>query len=111
MPALVEHPGKVKPGLLLVRSAAERAEGNGMLPLLLARQLGASLLPDIVNISLGRQYIETLLAWGRWRKVEMPLRSAIIVDRAEAVPRHGAFAMATCGRIAELKPSAGPPGA
>lgn len=110
LPALIEHLTKLQPGLLLAGSAAERGEGSGMLPYMLAQRLGAALLPAIADISLGEQYIDALQALprGRRRKVNAPLPCVVTVDHAAAPPRQSAFAKARRGRILALDLPVGP---
>jgi N,N-dimethylglycine/sarcosine catabolism electron transfer flavoprotein subunit beta len=111
LPALFEHLARLKPALILAGSAAEQGEGSGMLPYLLARRLGANLLPAIADIDLGEERIEILQALprGRRRKLSAPLPCLVTVDRAAAAPRQSAFAKARHGRILALELPAGPP--
>jgi N,N-dimethylglycine/sarcosine catabolism electron transfer flavoprotein subunit beta len=101
LPALMEHLAKLKPALLLTGSAAEQGEGTGLLPYLLARQLGANLLPAVAALSLGGANIDALQALprGRRRKLNAPLPCVVTVDRAAAPPRQSAFAKTRRGRI------------
>ena len=112
LPALVEHLVKLRPDLLLMGSAAEQGEGSGMLAYLLARQLGATLLPAIAEVWPGEQYIDALQALprGRRRKLNAPLPCVVTVDRAAAAPRQSAFAKARHGRITVLDIPVGPAG-
>ncbi len=110
LPALMEHLAKLKPALLLTGSAAEQGEGTGLLPYLLAQQLGANLLPAIAALSLGEASIEALQALprGRRRKLSAPLPCVVIVDRAAAPPRQSAFAKALRGRVLAIDIAAAP---
>jgi electron transfer flavoprotein beta subunit len=111
-PVLVEHLVGLKPGLLLTGSAAEIGEGSGLLPYLLARRLGAALLPAIAEIvSLDEGYLDALqaLPGGRRRRVRARWPCVATVDRAAPAPRQSAFAKARRGRIIVLDHPAGPP--
>ncbi len=109
--ALVAHLALLKPALILAGSAAERGEGSGMLPYLLARRLGANLLPAIAEIELGHDRIDALQALPRgWRrKLSAHLPCVVTVDRAAAGPRQSAFAKARRGRTQAVDHPAGPP--
>lgn len=110
LPALAEHLVGLKPGLLLMGSAAEQGEGSGLLSYLLSRRLGANLLPAIAEIALDERGIEALqaLARGRRRKLKASLPCVVTVDRAAAGPRQSAFAKARRGRIVVLDYPTGP---
>ena len=111
-PVLVEHLVGLKPGLLLTGSAAEIGEGSGLLPYLLARRLGAALLPAIAEIiSLNEGYLDALqaLPGGRRRRVRARWPCVVTVDRAAPAPRQSAFAKVRRGRIVVLDHPAGPP--
>lgn len=101
LPALAQHLIELKPALLLAGSVAEAGAASGMLPYLLARQLGATLLPAVSELSLGTGRIEALqaLARGRRRRLAAGLPCVVTVDRAGPAPRQIAFAAARRGRI------------
>lgn len=110
LPALVQYLEGLKPALLLTGSAAETGEASGMLPYLLARELGAALLPAIAGVSLGTDSVEALqvLPRGRRRRLAAVLPCVITVDRAGPAPRQSAFAVARHGRIVTVALPAGP---
>ena len=111
LPALAAHLAEVKPQLLLMGLAAKRGEGSGMLPYLLARSMGAVLLPAIAEIATGEGCIDVLQALprGRRRRLSAPLPCVITVDRAAPAARQSAYARARRGRILALDYPAGPP--
>ena len=109
-PALVEHLVGLKLGLLLAGSAAELGEGSGLLPYMLARRLGANLLPATAEIALEEGHIDALQALprGRRRRLNAPLPCVVTVDRTAPAARQSAFAKARRGRIVVLDHPAGP---
>jgi electron transfer flavoprotein beta subunit len=101
VPALAAHLAKLEPALLLTGAAAERGEGSGLLPYLVAARLGAALLPAIAEIGLAGSGVAALQALprGRRRQLTAPLPCLATVDRAAPAPRQSAFARARRGRI------------
>jgi electron transfer flavoprotein beta subunit len=111
LPALARHLADVKPDLVLAGSVAEHGEGSGMLPYLLARSLGAALVPAIAGIVPGEGRVDGLQALprGRRRRLSAPLPCVITVDRAAPAARQNAFSRSRAGRILALDLPAGPP--
>jgi electron transfer flavoprotein beta subunit len=111
LPALAAHLGELKPRLLLAGSAAEQGEGSGMLPYLLARSLGATLIPAVAGITYAGDRIDALQALprGRRRRLSAAMPCVVTVDRAAPAARQSAFARARRGRIMALDRPTGPP--
>jgi electron transfer flavoprotein beta subunit len=110
LPALVEHLAGLKPALVLTGGTAETGEGSGLLPYLIARTLGAALLPAIAELSLAGNAIAALQALprGRRRRLTAPLPCVATVDHAASAARQSAFAPARRGRVDVIDLPAGP---
>jgi electron transfer flavoprotein beta subunit len=101
VPPLATHLAEFKPALVLTGAAAERGEGSGLLPYLVAARLGAALLPAVTEIGFAASGVAALQALprGRRRRLTAPLPCLATVDRAAPAPRQSAFARARRGRI------------
>jgi electron transfer flavoprotein beta subunit len=111
LPAILAHLERLKPALLLTGPSAEHGQGSGMLPYLLARHLGACLLPAIAEASLDGPRVEALQALPRGgrRRLGASLPCLLIADRAAPAPRQSAFAKARRGRIQIVEATPGRP--
>jgi electron transfer flavoprotein beta subunit len=110
LPALTHHLARIRPALVLCGVAAESGEGGGMLPYVLARTLGAVLLPAIAELTLRSQVIAVLQALprGRRRRLSAPLPAILTVDHAAPAARQTAYMKARAGVIDIIDLPAGP---
>jgi electron transfer flavoprotein beta subunit len=100
-PALLEHLRRLRPGVLLCGSAAERGEAGGMLPYRLAEALQAPLVANVVSFTLRGNTARVIQALPRGARealrVDLPV--VLTVDRAAPEPRMSAFGPARRGAI------------
>jgi electron transfer flavoprotein beta subunit len=94
-----------KPDIILTGVHAEKGESSGMLPYLLAKQLGLAMvtsIADILSIDEVNQQAEVLQALprGQRRKIKIDLPFIASVDMAANQPRQSAFGPATRGKFA-----------
>jgi electron transfer flavoprotein beta subunit len=110
-PAIARHLARLAPALVLTGLVAETGEGSGMLPYLLARELGAVLLPATAELAIEGQSIVALQALprGRRRKLRAPLPAIATVDRAAPAARQSAYLRARAGTIETIDLPAAPP--
>jgi electron transfer flavoprotein beta subunit len=110
LPALFHQLARIAPALILCGMAAETGQGSGMLPYVLARELGAVLLPAIAGLALEGQGVAALQALprGRRRRLTAPLPVIATVDRAAPTARQSAYLRARAGIIETMELPAGP---
>jgi electron transfer flavoprotein beta subunit len=104
LPALASHLKALKPGLILAGSNAEIGEGSGMLPYLLAREMGAAVLPAIAEAALTGDGVGALQALprGRRRRLSAGLPALLTIDRAAPAGRQSAFGRVRAGKLVVL---------
>lgn len=101
---IVEHLRQKSPDVILTGMRAESGESSGMLPYLLAEQLGMAMvssIADILSIDEDSQQAEVLQALprGQRRKLIVNLPFVASVDMAAALPRQSAFGPAMRGQF------------
>ena len=102
---LVEHfKSSQCPDIILTGVRAESGESSGMMPYLLAEQLGMTVISsiaDILSIDVNAKQAEILQALprGQRRKVKVSLPLVASVDMAASEPRQSAFGPAMRGQI------------
>ncbi|MGL6161914.1 electron transfer flavoprotein subunit beta [Microbulbifer sp.] len=108
LPALAQHLADLQPDMVLCGVRAERGEASGLLPYLLAEQLGWPLVPRIAQIQSvdsGRAQILQALPRGQRRALSVPLHFIATVDSAAADARQYAFGPGRRGQL-ETRPGA-----
>ena len=103
LPALAEHLRECAAQLVLAGSQAETGEGSGMLPFLLAEQLGWPLvvgLAQVESIKDGVAHLLQALPRGQRRRLKVRLPLLATVDNAAAKPRQSAYGPAQRGELA-----------
>ena len=101
---IIEHLRQKRPDIILTGIRAESGESSGMLPYLLAEQLGLTMvssIADILSIDEDSQQAEVLQALprGQRRKLNVNLPFVASVDMAAALPRQSAFGPAMRGQF------------
>jgi len=101
---IAEYLIQQKPDIILTGVRAEKGESSGMLPYLLAKQLGFGMvtsIADILSIDKVNQQAEVLQALprGQRRKIKIDLPFIASVDMAANQPRQSAFGPATRGKF------------
>jgi len=94
VPALRDYLGSEKPDIVLTGVRSESGESSGMLPYLLAEQLGCPLvagIADIVGIENGVAEVLQALPRGQRRALKVALPFVASVDMAAPAPRQSAF--------------------
>src|SRR5690348_16298234 len=109
-PAIAHHLAGLAPALVLCGTGAEIGEGSGMLPYMLARELGTALLPSIAELTLEDSGITALQALprGRRRRLKAALPAIATVDPSAPTARQSAFLRARAGVIETMDLPAGP---
>ncbi|NQY64203.1 MAG: electron transfer flavoprotein subunit beta [Alteromonadaceae bacterium] len=102
--ALAEHLKAERPDMILTGVRAENGESSGMMPYLLAEQLGMSVITSIVEVSSidkVTQQAEVLQALprGQRRKLKIKLPFIASVDMAADAPRQSAYGPAMRGKL------------
>lgn len=102
LPALTEYLRESSVQLVLAGNQAETGEGSGMLPYLLAEQLGWPLLVGIAQIESihnGVALVLQALPRGQRRRLKVRLPFMATVDNAGPKPRQSAYGPATRGEV------------
>ncbi|WP_339407036.1 electron transfer flavoprotein subunit beta [Pseudomonas helleri] len=102
LPALTDYLRESSVQLVLAGSQAETGEGSGMLPYLLAEQLGWPLLVGIAQIESihnGVALVLQALPRGQRRRLRVRLPFMATVDNAAPKPRQSAYGPAMRGEV------------
>lgn len=102
LPALLDYLRNSPAQLVLTGSQAETGEGSGMLPYLLAEQLGWPLvvgLAAVESVEGGYAQVLQALPRGQRRRLRVPLPFLACVDNAGPNARQSAFGPARRGRV------------
>jgi electron transfer flavoprotein beta subunit len=102
LPALLDYLRGSNAQLVLTGSQAETGEGSGMLPYLLAEQLGWPLvvgLAAVEQVNAGYAVVLQALPRGQRRRLKVSLPFLASVDNAAPAARQSAFAPARRGRL------------
>lgn len=108
-PALVERLRALSPSLVLCGARAETGEASGLLPYLLAEQLGWSLVSGLAAIETVDGHTATVLQAlprGQRRRLRVRLPAILTVDQAAPAARQSAFGQARRGVFRQLPVSA-----
>ena len=102
---IAEYLLKQKPDIILTGVRTEQGESSGMLPYLLAKQLGFAMVTSIADIlsidEVNKQaLVLQALPRGQRRKIKIDLPFIASVDMAATQPRQSAFGPATRGKFA-----------
>ncbi|MGM0703950.1 MAG: electron transfer flavoprotein subunit beta [Pseudomonadota bacterium] len=103
LPALAETLDEASPQLVITGECAERGEGSGLLPYLLAERLGWPMVSGVVAVEGVEEGIATLLQAlprGQRRRLEVRLPAIVSVDGAAPAPRQSAYGPARRGQLA-----------
>lgn len=107
LPALADWLSRSQANLVLTGSQAETGEGSGMLPYLLAEQLGWPLvvgLVDVEKVDKGMAQVLQALPRGQRRRLRVRLPFLASVDSAAPAARQSAFGPARRGHIEASQP-------
>jgi electron transfer flavoprotein beta subunit len=101
---IAEHLQQQRPDIILTGVCAENGESSGMLPYLLAEQLGMAMvtsIAEVLSIDEANKQAEVLQALprGQRRKLKVNLPFIASVDMAAAQPRQSAFGPAMRGQF------------
>jgi electron transfer flavoprotein beta subunit len=102
VPVLVEYLRQRPVQIVLTGSQAETGEGSGMLPFLLAEQLGWPLvtaLAEIESLADGVAWVLQALPRGQRRRLKVRLPFLATVDNAAPMPRQSAYGPAQRGTL------------
>lgn len=102
LPILADHLRHSGAQLVLTGSQAETGEGSGMLPFLLAEQLGWPLvvgLAEVEKIENGQAQVLQALPRGQRRRLKVRLPFIASVDNAAPAARQSAFGPARRGQL------------
>ncbi|MGQ4877821.1 electron transfer flavoprotein subunit beta [Billgrantia sp. LNSP4103-1] len=108
VPALAETLDETRPQLVIAGERAEKGEGSGMLPYLLADRLGWPLVSGLVAVEKVENGVATLLQAlprGQRRRLQVRLPAIVTVDAAASAARQSAFGPARRGEI-DIEPAA-----
>ena len=103
LPVLSEYLRDAGAQVVLAGSQAETGEGSGMLPFLLAEQLGWPLivgLAEVESIDGGVAHVLQALPRGQRRRLKVRLPFLATVDNAAPKPRQSAYGPAQRGELA-----------
>lgn len=103
LPVLCEYLRDAGAQVVLTGSQAETGEGSGMLPFLLAEQLGWPLivgLAQVESIEAGVAHVLQALPRGQRRRLKVRLPFLATVDNAAPKPRQSAYGPAQRGELA-----------
>lgn len=106
LPALAERLEATAPQLVIAGERAEQGEGSGLLPYLLAEQLGWPLVSGLVAVEGVEDGVATLLQAlprGQRRRLRVRLPAIVTVDGAAPAPRHSAYGPARRGQLGLLE--------
>ncbi|MCW6511242.1 FAD-binding protein [Lichenifustis flavocetrariae] len=101
LPALAAWLRTAQPRLVVAGARAEAGECSGMVPFVLAEQLGFALATNIVAFEIAGETAQLVqaLPGGKRRRLEAPLPLMITVDRAGPEPRLSARMRAARGLV------------
>lgn len=102
LPALAEALDATSPHLVITGERAERGEGSGLLPYLLAERLGWPLvsgLAAVENVEDGMATLLQALPRGQRRRLKIRLPAIVTVDDAAPTPRQSAYGPARRGTL------------
>lgn len=102
VPALAEALDAAAPHLVITGERAERGEGSGLLPYLLAERLGWPLVSGLAAVESVEEGVATLLQAlprGQRRRLKVRLPAIVTVDGAAPAPRQSAYGPARRGRF------------
>lgn len=102
LPVLAEYLANAGAQIVLTGSQAETGEGSGMLPYLLAEQLGWPLvvgLAEVEEIANGTALVLQALPRGQRRRLKVRLPFLASIDNAAPVARQSAFGPARRGQL------------
>ncbi|OHV12767.1 hypothetical protein [Kushneria phosphatilytica] len=108
-PLLAERLRHTGASLVMTGMRSEIGEGSGLLPYLLAEQLGWNLVAGVATIEQCDEEGVTVLQalpQGQRRRLSVRLPCIITVDRAAPAPRQSAHGPARRGRIRVIEPDA-----
>jgi electron transfer flavoprotein beta subunit len=108
VPVLRDYLLLEKPDIILTGIRSESGESSGMVPYLLAEQLGCPLIAgiaDIVSIQDGIAEVLQALPRGQRRSLKVNLPFVATVDMAAPEPRQSAFGPATRAQLEPLQPT------
>ncbi|MCK0744347.1 electron transfer flavoprotein subunit beta [Chromohalobacter nigrandesensis] len=100
LPALAEILDETSPQLVITGERAERGEGSGLLPYLLAERLGWPLVSGLAAVESVEDGVATLLQAlprGQRRRLKVRLPAIVTVDNAAPTPRQSAYGPARRG--------------
>ncbi|MDX1458875.1 MAG: electron transfer flavoprotein subunit beta [Marinobacter sp.] len=103
VPSLVSHLKKVPADIVLTGIHAEQGESSGMVPYLVAEQLGWPVvcgIADIQKVENGKAEVLQALPRGQRRLLRVPLPFVATVDNAAPEARQYAFGPARRGKLA-----------
>ncbi|MCE8017359.1 electron transfer flavoprotein subunit beta [Halomonas sp. MCCC 1A17488] len=102
VPALAARLNDARPQLVIAGERAERGEGSGMLPYLLAERLGWPLVSGLAAVEKVEGGVATLLQAlprGQRRRLQVRLPAIVTVDAAASAARQSAFGPARRGEV------------
>lgn len=102
LPALAETLDEASPHLVITGERAERGEGSGLLPYLLAERLGWPVVSGVAAVEGVEDGVATLLQAlprGQRRRLKVRLPAIVTVDGAAPAPRQSAFGPARRGAL------------
>jgi electron transfer flavoprotein beta subunit len=102
LPVLRDELRRLSPDIVLAGSRAETGEGSGLLPYLLAEELGLPLASGVTALALGcaEAAITVAAPGGRRRRLASSLPVLVAVDDKGPAPRLAAFGAKRRGEIA-----------
>lgn len=108
VPVLRDYLRLANPDIILTGIRAESGESSGMVPYLLAEQLGCPIISgiaDIVSVKEGVAEILQALPRGQRRALKVKLPFVATVDMAAPEPRQSAFGPASRAALDALEPT------
>lgn len=108
VPVLRDYLRVENPDIILTGVRAESGESSGMVPYLLAEQLGCPLvagIADIVSVKDGVAEVLQALPRGQRRAIKVKLPFVATVDMAAPEPRQSAFGPGSRAKMESLQPA------
>ncbi|PXF29981.1 electron transfer flavoprotein subunit beta [Pokkaliibacter plantistimulans] len=105
VPVLVDYLRQHPATLVLTGGKAEQGESSGMLPYLLAQELGWPVVPRVAaveSVGNGKAAVLQALPRGQRRALTVSLPCVLCIDEAAPAPRQSAFALGQRGKIEVL---------